>query len=120
MKTDNGHLSTLKKAQILLKILRQDDPEEFYQELSSLEMRELRNFLEDEIIFLNGAENPGITKEQLRKAYPSVQEYYRKQDCHEPLEACIDESCLKSNPVCFSFKMRTHLEVLLHKLDEFS
>jgi hypothetical protein len=100
--------------------LRHDDPEGIYQELSSLEMKELRNFLEDEIIFLGKTEDSVITKGHLREAYPSVQEYYRKQDCHEPLEACIDESCLKSNPVCFSIKMRTQMEFLLHKLEGIS
>ncbi|MBN2366540.1 MAG: hypothetical protein EH225_11555 [Calditrichaeota bacterium] len=119
MKNQASHLSLIQRSRILLQVLRKDDPETLYADLTSIQLKEMRNFLEQEIIFLSRARGLTISEDDLRRGYPSVQEYYRKQDCHEPLESCIDETCLLSNPVCFGMKMKNQIGTLLEKLVEY-
>lgn len=108
-------LGVIKKTEILIALL--EDPQRiknFYPELSAPQMQELRNFIEQQIIHLsNRNSQSSFTHEQLKNRYEPIPNYYHNQYCREPLEACYNESCLTSNPSCFSNKMRTQLEVTL-------
>ena len=106
-------ISFIKLSQILLKIQKGNDLEPIYSELSAAEMKELRNFLEEEILYLSSFRDEStIELSNIKSKYIPAPEYYHNQDCHEPLESCINETCYISNPKCFSRKMKTHIEML--------
>ncbi len=113
-------LSLLQRSQILMNILQKKDLELFYTQLTAMQMKDLRDFLEDEIIYMSSLKDSRpLEKNEIKSAYPQTSDYYRQQDCHEPLESCLDETCYRTNPVCFSLKMKTHITILLEKIQQY-
>ena len=113
-------LMTLQKAKILTQILKGQSIEHYFHELSASQMLELRNFLEREVMDLSsrtGQETLDITA--IKGKYKPAAEYYRQQDCNEPLESCLDETCYTANPVCFGQKMTGHLTVLVNLIEHY-
>jgi hypothetical protein len=116
MQKNQKKLSPLERTQILMHILQHKDPEQIFIRLSATQMKDLRDFLENEIVYVSSSQGSPVKKNELKDTYPVTSEYYRKQDCHEPLESCLDETCYRANPVCFSLKMKTHIAILLDKI----
>ncbi len=114
-------LGVVKKTEMLLTLLEYPQRvKEYYSQLSAPQIQELRNFLEQQIVHLStGKSQTPLTQEQVKNRYEPVPNYYHKQYCREPLEACYNETCLASNPSCFSKKMQTQLEVTLNMIKEY-
>jgi hypothetical protein len=103
----------LRKAQILLKLMSKEEIESFYSELSAIQLKDLRNFFEEEVCHLSSINDTSpLSRENLKAKYEPVDRYYTRQDCREPMEACTSETCYTSNPICFSRKMETHINIL--------
>lgn len=110
-------LTLFQRSEILMKIIDKQDLETFFNSLSALQMRELRNFLEDELLYMSAInKEPVMGKSIIRSKYIPVSEYYRAQNCSERLESCLDESCYPNNAVCFSMKMTLQINQLLDLL----
>jgi hypothetical protein len=109
------NLSTIEKAQILKEIIDGKPIDQYFHDFSALQMKCLRDFLEKELQYVSNLQdkNP-LDIETIKSRYVRASEYYRNQDCHEPLESCLDESesCYTTNPICFSMKMSTHIQML--------
>lgn len=84
--------------------------------LSAHQLQELRDFLENELLYLTSMNERSLTRERIRAKYPSIHDYYYSYDCRETLDACYNETCLALNPNCFSRKMREQIKVLLDML----
>ena len=106
-------LSSIRLSMILIKIQNGESLDPVFSESSAEEMKEIRNFLESEIIYLSRLrDEKTISLSEIKSNFEPAPNYYYKQDCREPLESCLNETCLASNPVCFSRKMRMHIDVL--------
>ncbi|NOQ96773.1 MAG: hypothetical protein GQ561_01280 [Calditrichae bacterium] len=106
-------LSTIQKAKILKEIIDGKPIDQFFHDFSASQMKCLRDFLEKELQYISNLQdkNP-LDIKSIKSRYVRASEYYRNQDCHEPLESCLDESCYTTNPICFSMKMSSHILVL--------
>lgn len=113
MKTARQKLSVLQRSEILLKLLKTGDVSELYPHLSAPQMRDLRNLIEQQVIRLSAAAGDELGPQKIKDELEPVPNYYYKQDCQEPLDVCYNETCLASNPICFSNKMKSQLEVLV-------
>jgi len=113
MADDSKKLSIFQRTEVLMRIIDRADLETFFTELSALQMQDLRNFLENQLIYLATIKNePILGQSIIRSKYEPAAEYYRRQNCGELLEDCLDESCHPNNPVCFSMKMSLQVKVL--------
>lgn len=113
-------LSVFQKTKILLRILYKKEIESVLVELAAPQMQDLRNFLEEEIIYLSSTIDPSpMTQNDIKSQYEPVDHYYTKQDCREPLDACTTETCYTLNPICFSRKMESHINILTDLLAEY-
>ena len=111
--SDTKKLSTIQKAKILKEIIDGKPIDQYFHDFTALQMKCLRDFLENEIQYVSQLQDKKpLDIEGIKSRYVRASEYYRNQDCHEPLESCLDETCYKTNPICFSMKMSTHIEVL--------
>ncbi len=109
-------ISPLTKTLVMIRLI--ESPEtlpELFKNLTAPQMQDLRNYLIDQIIYISGlmGEVP-LSKAEILSQMEPVPNYYHKQYCREPLDACINESCMASNPSCFSKKMRTQIDVLVN------
>ncbi len=106
-------VSVIKKAQILLKLLNKEEIESAFSEFSAIQLKNLRDFFEEEVYHVAAKQDPeSIPANSLKARYEPVDRYYTRQDCREPIEACTSETCYTSNPICFSRKMESHINVL--------
>ena len=108
-------LGIIKKTEILLRLVQDDQTlDDIYQQLTAPQMQDLRNYLEQQIVHFSALrdEEP-LTVATIKAKLEPVPNYYHNQYCREPLEACINETCMASNPSCFSNKMKTQLKVTL-------
>ncbi|OPX34076.1 hypothetical protein B1H10_04425 [candidate division KSB1 bacterium 4484_188] len=113
-------LSTVQRGAILLKIQNGESVDSILSKMSAEEHKELRDFLETELLYLSELrDEKRLNLSQIKSNYEPAPNYYYKQDCHEPLESCLNETCLNANPDCFSRKMRTHIDVLIKLLTPF-
>lgn len=110
-------LSLFQRTEILMRILDKQELETIFNSLTALQMKDLRNFLEDELLYMAAInKEPIMGKSIIRSKYMPVSDYYRQQNCGERLESCMDESCHPTNAVCFSMKMASHIHRLLDLL----
>lgn len=110
-------LSPFRKTEIMLKLINGGNIEEIIQSLTAVQLQELRNFLEHQILHLSTAtDDSPLTLAEIKANFEPIPNYYWSQDCREPLESCYNETCLASNPGCFSRKMKKQLLVLLTRL----
>jgi len=115
-----NRLTTLQKAKILKQILDGKNIDHYFHELSAPQMRDLRDFLENQILDLSKrADEKPLNLQEIKGKYQPTGEYYHQQDCNEPLDSCLDETCYKANPVCFGLKMSTHVNTLLTLMDPY-
>jgi hypothetical protein len=106
-------LSIFQRSEAMMKIIDAEELETFFSHLSALQMKNLRNFLENQLIYLaTMKKEPVMGQSIIRAKYEPAGEYFRRQNCGEPLESCLDESCHPNNPVCFSLKMSLQIKVL--------
>lgn len=120
IKVPHRKIGITTRSEILLKLIHQEDWADTVSRLTAPQLQDLRNFLEQQVVHLSASSGgQKLTEEALRSKLEPVPNYYYKQDCREPLEACINETCLASNPGCFSKKMHTQLEVILSVLREY-
>ncbi len=117
---DLKNLSVLKRARIILTLLENNSSMLPIQDYTPEELKLLRNFLEQEIIFLSTQrDSTPITLAEIKTHLEPATTYYYQQDCREPVSACINETCYTSNPACFSKKMVGQLEVLIKLLQPY-
>ena len=107
-----SRLGVVKKSEILMRLLAGENLDESYRRLTAPQMRDLRDFLEAQVVHLSGHGDTPLSKADITQKLEPVPNYYYKQDCREPLEACFNETCLASNPICFSNKMKSQLAVI--------
>ncbi|GAB4332428.1 MAG: hypothetical protein Kow0037_09930 [Calditrichia bacterium] len=113
----NVVLSPLLLAEFSVKLKKGVDISEELKRLSAEELRAARDYFENLIqTFGKNRDGRMITRQETRANFEPIPNYYYKQDCREPLEACINETCLSSNPQCFSRKMMDQIEMLLEQL----
>lgn len=113
--------NTLKKninliflGKLLLRLQNGEDLGPILETASAIDLQKIRNFLEGEIQYFS-AQRDSKTQSlsEIKSNYEPPQNYYYKQECREPLEACLNETCLNANPKCFSRKMKANLKVLV-------
>ena len=113
MADDTKILSIFQRSEALMKIIDAEELETLFSHLSALQMRDLRNFLENQLVYLATLNKESVMGQSIIRAkYEPAGEYFRRQNCGEPLESCLDESCHPNNPVCFSMKMSLQIKVL--------
>lgn len=120
-KTINKKLGVVQKTNILLSILANTTLDNTdVSKLSAPQLQDLRNFLEQQIRHFSAVQDEtALTFEDIKNQLEPIPNYYHKQDCREPLEACYNETCLASNPTCFSKKMRAQINVLIEMLNKY-
>jgi len=109
------HLSVIKKAELLLRILNKENLEKILEQFTPGQLQEIRNYLESQVLLLTDSD---FTITDIKSHFEPIPNYYYRQDCREPLEACFNETCMANNPQCFSNKMRGQINVLLSMLSE--
>jgi hypothetical protein len=113
MADDTKILSIFQRSEAMMKIIDAEELETLFSHLSALQMRDLRNFLENQLVYLATLNKESVMGQSIIRAkYEPAGEYFRRQNCGEPLESCLDESCHPNNPVCFSMKMSLQIKVL--------
>ncbi len=117
IKKTQKHVGLLNRAKIMESIVLGKDIEELLKTFSAPQLQELRTFLLDEVVYLSREmdESPKTISE-VKALFEPIPNYYYRQDCREPLEACYNETCFASNPGCFSRKMFAQIAVLLKLL----
>ncbi|HQV30288.1 MAG TPA: hypothetical protein PKV71_00345 [Calditrichia bacterium] len=116
-KSSKPRLGVVKKTEILMALLHGGNFQEHLKKLSAPQLQDLRNFLEKQLIHLSAkADGEQLTLTDIKGHLEPIPNYYYKQDCREPMDACFNETCLASNPSCFSRKMNGQIEVLLNLL----
>ncbi len=120
-KATKKKLGVIDKTEVLLRFLYdRDSLDDFCARLSARQMQELRDFLENQVAFFSARQDENPQKiEDIKQRYEPIPNYYHKQYCREPMDACFAETCLSSNPSCFSKKMRLQLQVLINQLDHY-
>ncbi len=120
LKSPNKELGITRKARIMLQLLDKENPTDIFSGLSAAQLQDLRDFLEAQTMHLSGLREDGhLTLTDIKSRMEPVPNYYYKQDCREPLEACLNETCLASNPICFSNKMKMQIQVVLSILESY-
>ncbi len=115
-------LGVIKKAEVVLKLLQGHTAiEDIYPRLNAFQMQDLRDYLEQQVVHFSALrdETP-LTLAEIKSKLEPIPNYYYKQDCREPMDACFNETCIASYPGCFSNKMKTQLKVILEMLREYT
>ena len=106
MNNQLGKLTIAQKAHILFLITHQLSIIEFMKEISIANLLGLREFL-----YLQAKDlaekiiNKNITKQALQKKMTPVTKYFHSQDCREPLDSCVNDTCYELDPPCFTKKL---------------
>ena len=118
-RNSNKKFSLFEKVELMMRLIRNEDCEEIISKLTVVQLKELRNFLENELLFLASLHNDSLSINKIKSKYPSIHDYYYTYDCREELDSCYNESCFPSNPNCFSRKMREQIDLLLRQLKKY-
>jgi hypothetical protein len=106
MNHNTNKLTTAQKTQVLFLITHQQDIIEFMKEINLINLLGLREFL-----FLQAKDlaekllNKNISRQTLQKKMIPVSKYFHSQDCREPLESCVNDTCYELYPSCFKRKL---------------
>jgi len=118
--SNTSKLGIIKRTGILLILMNDGNLESMTKNLSALQMQQLRDFLENEVLFLSSLKDERPLKlEEIKDHYEPIPNYFRHQGCFEPMDACYNETCTTSNPGCFSKKMRGQIAVTLKLLKRY-
>jgi hypothetical protein len=118
-RNSNKKFSMLEKVELMMKVIRNEDCEQIISKFTVFQLKELRDFLENELLFLASFNNNSLNINKIKSGYPSIHDYYYAYDCREDLDSCYNESCFASNPNCFSRKMREQIDILLSQLKKY-
>jgi hypothetical protein len=120
MKEQKG-LSITQKAEILYQLTLEGEKKNLFENLSALQLQELRNLLEQEILYLSELKEGSPLKldEDIKSHYEPVSNYFHNNECSEPFEACEGETCFTFNSKCFSRKMHGNIEALLPLIESY-
>ncbi|NOX35959.1 MAG: hypothetical protein GXO78_00325 [Calditrichaeota bacterium] len=120
LKAPRESLNLLIRAHILKRLLNGESLEQVYPRLTVYQLQELRDFLQEEVVYLSSMkDDPPLTVADIKERYEPIPNYYYRQDCREPLDSCYNETCLTSNPICFSKKMKGQLAELVKLLQQY-
>ncbi len=120
LKKTQRKIGLLNRAKLMERIVLGQDVTDMLTTFTAPQLQEVRSFLMDEVVYLSREldETPK-TISSIKEMFEPIPNYYYRQDCREPLEACYNETCLASNPTCFSRKMKGQIEVLLDLLHQY-
>jgi hypothetical protein len=105
------------KAKLLNYIAEKKSFQDWKLQYRAIQMQELRDFLMMQLKNVHMHKgNASFDEEEIRKKMVPIQTYFQSMDCREPIDACFSETCLGSNPACFSNKMKGQIEVILEEL----
>jgi hypothetical protein len=114
LESNTNKLGIIKRTEILLILMNDGNLESISKNLSALQMQQLRDFLENEVLFLSSLKDKKpLELAKIRDHYELIPNYFRLQGCFEPLDACYNETCRTSNPGCFSKKMLGQISATL-------
>ena len=118
---EQKQLTIVQKAEIVYQLTLDEEKSKIFDNLSALQMQELRNLLEKELLYLSVLKNGSPLKlnEDVQSRYVPVSNYFHENECYEPLEACEGETCFTMNSACFSRKMKGQIEALLPLIDNY-
>ena len=120
LKSPRDSLNLIIRANILKTLLEGQSLEAVYPRLTVYQLQELRDFLQEEVVYLSGLKDDSpLTIADVKERYEPIPNYYYRQDCREPLDSCYNETCLTSNPICFSKKMKGQLSELVQLLQPY-
>ncbi|MEL6820191.1 MAG: hypothetical protein AAFP70_00420 [Calditrichota bacterium] len=113
LKNTSQALRTLQKARLCTDLASGVPLADALKEFSASEMQLVRNYLKEQILHYSASiDRKQLMPQDLAEAIGPIPNYYHKQDCREPLEACLNETCISSFPHCFSRKMNEQSESL--------
>lgn len=106
LKNTSKTLSILQKARLSTDLASGIPLSEALKGFSASEMQQVRNYLKEQILHYSASlDRKQLMTQDLDEAVGPIPNYYHRQDCREPLEACLNETCISSFPQCFSRKM---------------
>ncbi len=108
----NKRFHLLCRAEFLIKLINNENVDALMSDLTAFQLKELRSFLENELLYLSSLNGNSLNRDRIKSKYPSIHDYYYSYDCREELDSCYNETCLLSNPNCFGRKMREQINVL--------
>ena len=117
-KSSTNNFSLLHKAELLVKLINDQDIDDLISGLNASQVQELRDFLESELLFLSSNYGAKLTREEIKSNYKPIPDYYYSYDCRESLDSCYNEACLASNPNCFSRKVKEQIKITLDLLNQ--
>lgn len=113
LKNTSQTLSILQRARLSSDLASGVPIEEAVKGFSASEMQKVRNYLKEQILHYSATlDRKQLMPQDLDEAVGPIPNYYHRQDCREPLEACLNETCISSFPHCFSRKMNEQSESL--------
>ncbi|MGH1364027.1 MAG: hypothetical protein ACRBF0_10755 [Calditrichia bacterium] len=113
LKVSKQKLGFLQKAKLSNSLLLGENTSHYTKGLSAVEMQQLRDYFEQQILYYSSKQDrKKLVIQDLKEAIGPVPNYYHKQDCREPIEACLNETCIASYPPCFSRKMEGQINAL--------
>lgn len=121
-KSADKKLNIIQRTDILLKLVHQEEePGQIFARLNAHQLQELRNFLENQILhFSKLKDDTPLSLSGIKEKLEPIPNYYYKQDCREPIDACYNETCITSYPQCFSKKMKLQLKVILELFSKYT
>lgn len=116
-KQPKRYISLAEKAKIMERLNEKKYYKDWGIKYSAFQMQELRNFLMDYL----EQQNVKISKtkfepEKVKSKMVPVHKYFHGQDCVASLDACENETCLASEPNCFSKKIKGQVEVIVEEI----
>jgi len=116
-KQPKRYISIAEKTKIMERVNKKEPFQEWGIKYSAFQMQELRNFLMDYL----EQQTVKIRKEtydpqQVKSKMVPVQKYFHSEDCIATLDACEKETCLASEPNCFSRKIKGQVDVILEEI----
>ncbi len=120
LKKTKRTIGLLNRAKLMERIAMGQDVSDMLKSFSAPQLQEVRSFLMDSLIYISQSndETP-LTISKIKEQFEPIPNYYYRQDCREPLEACFNETCMASNPGCFSRKMQGQISVLLKLINQY-
>jgi|GEM_PF-4338733 len=117
LKNTTQNLSILQKARLCTDLASGIPLEEALRGFSASELQHVRDYLKQQILYYSATlDRKQLMPQDLNEIIGPIPNYYHKQDCREPLEACLNETCISSFPHCFSRKMNEQSNSLVNVL----
>lgn len=119
LQINEKEVSLVQKVELLLRVFRNEETDDLVRKLTAEQKQDLRNFLEKEVIYLSRhSQGKPLSLAEIKSRFEPIPNYYYRQECNEPLEACFNETCIEANPQCFGRKMEGQISVMVQILSE--